>query len=53
MDVSKMANAGWKAKIGLEEGVSQTYQWFLENVDVIKIVSTLGREFGNRINQYL
>jgi GDP-L-fucose synthase len=31
MDVSKMTNAGWKAKIGLEEGIRETYQWFLEN----------------------
>lgn len=31
MDVSKMTNAGWKAKIGLEEGIRATYQWFLEN----------------------
>lgn len=32
MDVSKMENAGWEAKIGLEEGIKKTYQWFLENV---------------------
>jgi GDP-L-fucose synthase len=38
MDVSKMTNAGWKAKIGLEEGVRETYQWFLENVEKIKKV---------------
>jgi GDP-L-fucose synthase len=31
MDVSKMTLAGWKAKIGLEEGIQSTYQWFLEN----------------------
>ncbi|MEY4604815.1 MAG: hypothetical protein RIT43_2107 [Bacteroidota bacterium] len=38
MDVSKMTNAGWKAKIGLEEGVRETYQWFLENVGAVKEV---------------
>lgn len=38
MDVSKMTNAGWKAKIGLEEGIRQTYEWFLENVEKIKEV---------------
>ena len=38
MDVSKMTNAGWKAKIGLEEGIRETYQWFLENVDNVKEV---------------
>jgi GDP-L-fucose synthase len=31
MDVSKMTNAGWKAKIELEEGIHRTYEWFLEN----------------------
>lgn len=32
MDINKMSNAGWKAKISLEEGIKATYQWFLENV---------------------
>lgn len=36
MDVSKMTNAGWKAKIGLEEGIKATYEWFLENVSSVK-----------------
>lgn len=31
MDVSKMANQGWKAKISLAEGIQSTYNWFLEN----------------------
>jgi GDP-L-fucose synthase len=38
MDVSKMSNAGWDAKINLEEGIYQTYQWFLKNVDKVKKV---------------
>ena len=38
MDVSKMTNAGWKAKIGLEEGIKGTYEWFLENIDSVKEV---------------
>lgn len=38
MDVSKMANAGWKAKVGLEEGIKKTYQWFLENQESFKEV---------------
>lgn len=37
-DVSKMANAGWKYKIDLEEGIKKTYQWFLENEDSVKPV---------------
>lgn len=31
MDVSKMEQAGWKAKTELEEGIRKTYAWFLEN----------------------
>lgn len=38
MDVSKMTDAGWKAKTGLEEGVKSTYQWFLENIGNFKEV---------------
>ena len=38
MDVSKLSNAGWNAKIKLEDGISQTYTWFLENVSTFKEV---------------
>ena len=38
LDVSKMTFAGWKSKIGLEEGIHLTYQWFLENQDSLKEV---------------
>lgn len=38
MDVSKMENAGWKAKVGLEEGIARTYEWFLENQETFKQV---------------
>lgn len=38
MDVSKMEQAGWKAKVGLEVGIQRTYQWFLENQDSFKEV---------------
>ncbi len=30
MDVSRLTNMGWSASIGLEEGIRQTYAWFLE-----------------------
>jgi GDP-L-fucose synthase len=36
MDVSKLAQAGWEAKIGLEEGIRRTYAWFLANDSTIK-----------------
>lgn len=31
MDVSRLRALGWTAKIGLEEGLQQTYGWFLAN----------------------
>ncbi len=30
MDVSRLTAMGWQAKIGLEDGIRQTYAWFLE-----------------------
>lgn len=36
MDVSRLGNMGWTAKIGLREGVERTYRWFLENTDTIR-----------------
>lgn len=33
MDVSRLADMGWKASIDLENGVRETYQWFLEHQD--------------------
>lgn len=38
MDVSKMANQGWKAKISLEDGIQSTYNWFLEHEHSFKEV---------------
>ena len=31
-DVSKINALGWRAKIGLREGIASTYRWFLENI---------------------
>ena len=33
MDVSRLGDMGWRARIGLEEGVAETYRWFLDNRD--------------------
>ncbi|MCR9083947.1 MAG: GDP-L-fucose synthase, partial [Cyclobacteriaceae bacterium] len=38
MDVSRLERAGWKAKIGLEEGIRSTYDWFLANQGKLKEV---------------
>lgn len=31
MDVSRLAAMGWRATIGLRDGIGETYRWFLEN----------------------
>ena len=36
MDVSKMKDIGWEYSTELEDGIEQTYAWFLENIDKIK-----------------
>lgn len=38
MEVSKMHNLGWKHQVSLEDGISRTYQWFLENINNFKEV---------------
>jgi GDP-L-fucose synthase len=38
MDVSRINNFGWEAQISLENGISDTYCWFLENIDTFKKV---------------
>lgn len=32
VDTSKLDKTGWKPKISLEDGLKETYKWFLENV---------------------
>lgn len=29
LDVTRMSSLGWQAQVGLEEGIAQTYDWFL------------------------
>lgn len=36
LDVTRLNELGWKAKIELHEGLESTYQWFLENQDHIR-----------------
>lgn len=38
MDVSRINELGWEAEIDLEDGIQNTYQWFLENQKEIKEV---------------
>ena len=37
MDVSRLKDMGWTPTIGLEQGVEETYRWFLENVDTARL----------------
>jgi len=32
LDVSRLNSLGWRARIGLREGISATYRWYLENL---------------------
>jgi GDP-L-fucose synthase len=32
LDVSRMSELGWKARIPLEEGIADAYRWYLDNV---------------------
>ena len=33
LDVTRINNLGWKARIGLREGIRETYKWYLEMRD--------------------
>src|SRR5690606_9661266 len=33
MDVSRLNSQGWRARIGLEEGIGATYQWYLKAIE--------------------
>jgi nucleoside-diphosphate-sugar epimerase len=36
MDVSRLAQLGWSSQIGLDQGLSETYQWFLANSETFR-----------------
>ena len=36
MDVSRLHSLGWKARVGLREGVESTYRWYLENMEAVR-----------------
>ena len=36
MDVSRLGDMGWRASIGLEQGLHQTYEWFLDHQDALR-----------------
>jgi GDP-L-fucose synthase len=36
MDVSRLTQMGWSAQIGLDQGLGETYQWFLDNSETFR-----------------
>jgi GDP-L-fucose synthase len=36
MDSSRLAALGWTPKISLEDGIAQTYRWYLDNLSTIR-----------------
>lgn len=36
LDISTLERRGWTASIPLPQGIAQTYQWFLKNIDSLK-----------------
>lgn len=36
MDVSRLSNLGWEAKINLKQGIQSTYQWYLKNRETLR-----------------
>jgi len=36
MDVSRLAAMGWQAEIALDQGLAETYAWFLANAETFR-----------------
>ena len=36
MDISRLAKLGWSAKISIDQGLAETYKWFLANSDNLR-----------------
>lgn len=36
MDVNRLANMGWTARVELEKGLRDTYEWYLENAQKVR-----------------
>lgn len=36
MDVGRLAKMGWRAQISLEDGIAETYQWYLANIENLR-----------------
>jgi GDP-L-fucose synthase len=38
LDISKIINLGWKPKINLKKGLESTYEWYLRNLNNLRVV---------------
>ena len=36
LDITKIARLGWMPKFSLDDGLPKYYEWFKENIDIIK-----------------
>jgi GDP-L-fucose synthase len=36
MDVARLKSLGWQAEMSLEQGLTETYQWFMTNVENLR-----------------
>lgn len=37
MDVSRLERMGWRARIGLREGIEDAYRWYIDNVETARV----------------
>ena len=42
LDVSRLHALGWRHRIGLKEGIAETYRWFLENQGSLRAATVAG-----------
>jgi len=38
MDISKIKEMGWDPRVSLRQGITQTYKWYLQNINSLKMV---------------
>jgi GDP-L-fucose synthase len=41
LDITRLNSLGWQASIGLDKGISSTYNWFLENIGTARLANAL------------
>jgi GDP-L-fucose synthase len=37
LDISKISSIGWQPKISLKEGIEDTYNWFIKNINKVRL----------------